>query len=794
MSQQYNLAGKSIVVDSVIQTGKSTTSIEGIRGALETAKAKMQAKEIIGQVEETIDVVTDHLQDTIDTVASDLSDLTEDVNDNIKTAITTVTSDLSSLTTEVHDELEVQITTVSDDLSALTTEVHDELKVQINTVAGNLSTLTTEVTDKLDDTTGTVITGLNTLVDQVGGTTASGLKTLITNTGETLQTNINTVESDLTSSISTTASTLQGNLDSAVTTINGTITQTESDLKDYTDAAETRVNGTITQTEADLKDYTDNASATINQTITTKEGELKTYAEDRRDEAKSYADDLKDALDGDIADVASDLSDLSTDVTNLSGTVSTNDSAVTAVLRRVGARAVIRNTVRQIDVYCYNPRKPYPPFDVTDPDAYTDEYYSSAGYVNCDGQNYPVSITGNYTTFTPANHGGVWVIAIYLANAQDEAYTPLILCPYANGQVMEWRLPNNTALTSALLLNTWIIGSFEVQLTSGAVSGITNLTISQEGKTPAEFLRTAFMRIMGQADGNPEDDFTDWAIAMGCDQIYKRVAALELLVHRLYANNIQVGPGDGTTGSGFRFRAQTYDKTGTALTNPLFDVYYGNSLLFKVDISTGKIFFGTSFWYDPSDSAIHSTNDNILISSAGKLSASDVIINNASTGRADLGCAVFQAESKTQVPYAAQTNQGKRLFDAITDTYGITTTSSGDKKYSIWLDCYISDSSLTDAPRARFIRQVRQYFMPTYGQQTDLYGVEFADVNGNVLSSLTASRYNTSQSDVNPFEYDASIVFLYGGNKLVFKDLPKNTGGLEAGQVWNDNGVLKIYT
>ncbi len=51
------------------------------------------------------------------------------------------------------------------------------------------------------------------------------------------------------------------------------------------------------------------------------------------------------------------------------------------------------------------------------------------------------------------------------------------------------------------------------------------------------------------------------------------------------------------------------------------DVTYDGNKLFKVEPLTGKIYFGENFWYDPSDGAIHTPEDNTLIRANGTLKA-----------------------------------------------------------------------------------------------------------------------------------------------------------------------------
>ena len=48
------------------------------------------------------------------------------------------------------------------------------------------------------------------------------------------------------------------------------------------------------------------------------------------------------------------------------------------------------------------------------------------------------------------------------------------------------------------------------------------------------------------------------------------------------------------------------------------DVTYGANKLFKVEPMTGKIYFGEHFWYDPSDGAIHTPKDRMMLNANGQ--------------------------------------------------------------------------------------------------------------------------------------------------------------------------------
>ena len=98
----------------------------------------------------------------------------------------------------------------------------------------------------------------------------------------------------------------------------------------------------------------------------------------------------------------------------------------------------------------------------------------------------------------------------------------------------------------------------------------------------------------------------------------------------LYVSHLIVGPGTGVAGSGFRFRASSDVDDG----NSVFDMMYGDKVIFKVAPSTGKVFLGqpnsegtapeSGFMYDPSSDTLKSKNDKTVINADGTLHATDL--------------------------------------------------------------------------------------------------------------------------------------------------------------------------
>ena len=255
--------------------------------------------------------------------------------------------------------------------------------------------------------------------------------------------------------------------------------------------------------------------------------------------------------------------------------------------------------------------------------------------------------------------------------------------------------------------------------------------------------------------------------------------AQNAVIANLISRNIQVGDGDGTSGSGFRFRAKAYDADGTKLTEPIFDVFYGDKRVFQIDVTSGDIFFGGGLIY-------HAATDTIEASSAV---FNGIQINNANGGEANFGSAVFSQSNPQTVTLTINSTggQGRTIYDWILTTFGISgPTGATPGWYSEYFSCSCSRNS-----SVAFVRAYRENFN-SMGVNTNLYAARFYNASKQEITALRAYRYETSQSDLNPFSVGDTISTVTGGNIMQFFGLPTQAAGLASGRVWNDNGTLKI--
>lgn len=246
------------------------------------------------------------------------------------------------------------------------------------------------------------------------------------------------------------------------------------------------------------------------------------------------------------------------------------------------------------------------------------------------------------------------------------------------------------------------------------------------------------------------------------------------VIANLVAGNIQVGDGTGEAGSGFRFRAREYDDNGQKLTNPDFDVYYGDSKLFDVD-SDGKIFFGSGFWYDPSDGAIHSANDGIVINSSGYLTV------NSGMYMSDLVCPSFRSLPRN-TPTTTITVQPQSSAKALVAT--LRTAGIGS----------LSPCVASNYPSVAYIH---------YSHSGYTYSYSFSDSN---MNTVVYAYWNTRTGDSYWSQDMSSTTLTIGTSSTVsFKLLNKSgsisigssTSGLETGELYytadgNGTGTLHV--
>lgn len=270
---------------------------------------------------------------------------------------------------------------------------------------------------------------------------------------------------------------------------------------------------------------------------------------------------------------------------------------------------------------------------------------------------------------------------------------------------------------------------------------------------------------------------------------FKNLVAQNGVFANLLARNLQVGEGDGTAGSGFRFRAREYNSSGQKLTSPDFDVYYNDNMLFSVD-SDGKIFFGQGFWYDPTDLSIHSQGDNVVIDSSGSIAAKNATLNGDSYFEGSFDCGVIKTAVSDPQPL---------------DTF--QTTENGYKQtYNIWSLMgsrgYAQEkyypATITGIPSVKYVRRWSTSRTDGFTHYTytyiGLYDENFTQIKVGDVMSVSKPAQKVLYSITDNFQQASdgnyalngyTLVMLGGGNALQL-DIPSAdyAAGLSSGMLF----------
>ena len=334
------------------------------------------------------------------------------------------------------------------------------------------------------------------------------------------------------------------------------------------------------------------------------------------------------------------------------------------------------------------------------------QYPVTGGKIYVDCNDY--STMHNYKTVTNTPSNKMMFYALYPVTDSDGdiIYHPFFAMQVISNSGIKWYDVNDSSFVTEVT-NIFVVGVLDMKNDTTQLWGV--------GYTPSEANTEVFMNYLATIDNVSDALLQSYGSATGIDKIFKKIAILEAFIRTLNVVNINAGV------EPFKFIVQTYDSSGTL--NPIFKVVYNSNEVFKVDPLTGKVYFGIGFWYDPSDSAIHSDNDKILITSEGLLKADGAVLSGASEFNGKFDCSVIKTADYGSVQRAFTTtyntvHQARALSLAIRGT-GL--------KQKTYYDCSISGAS---AIKYIYIEEgMNDPDLPTYWSTN----IKFYDANKNLV-------------------------------------------------------------
>jgi hypothetical protein len=254
--------------------------------------------------------------------------------------------------------------------------------------------------------------------------------------------------------------------------------------------------------------------------------------------------------------------------------------------------------------------------------------------------------------------------------------------------------------------------------------------------------------------------------------------------------------------TGFNFHALTDDGTGV----PRFGTYYNGRPLFVVDPTSGIIYFGEHFWYDPSDGAIHTPNNKTVIRADGTIEAvngrfsGDVIANSGvfkgifDTTALKLEPGDTTAHNFTQ---ASSMYQARNFFNALTsfglkvDTFYKASTSVSSIQMYTQMPT-LDNTSTIDLSDLSYIR-----ITSAIHDKTTIYHLQLFDSAKALIPAMPGWPFNSlmyyNSNNYAMTTTSFTITVYTGGDKLILSsDIPDNPVGLADYQIYHSDGTLCI--
>ena len=305
------------------------------------------------------------------------------------------------------------------------------------------------------------------------------------------------------------------------------------------------------------------------------------------------------------------------------------------------------------------------------------------------------------------------------------------------------------------------------------------------------------------------DDFAelknDYDTAVIGAAVIKKLVAIDAFIKNLKAQNLSAGVGDGTAGSGFRFRAMQ-DQYMAGGNNPVFDVMYNDKVVFKAEPANGKVYFGTNFWYDPADGAIHTPNNKTVIKADGTIEAVDGRFSGDVFAESGYFKGIFDTTALKLEPgdttthnftQASSMYQARNFFNALS-SFGIEVTRfyrASTSISSIQLYIQMPNWSGTRTVNLGDLSYIR--IVNTIYNGATIYQFQLFDSTKTLIPALSefptnSLMYRTSDDYIMTTTSFTITVYIGGDKLIVSPEIPDSPTGLANYQIYHTNGTLQI--
>lgn len=283
--------------------------------------------------------------------------------------------------------------------------------------------------------------------------------------------------------------------------------------------------------------------------------------------------------------------------------------------------------------------------------------------------------------------------------------------------------------------------------------------------------------------------------------VFKALCANSAFIKFLKTRNLTVESSNGN----FKFYVKTTNDYGEDLVNPIVEVWYNGTIIFKINPENGNIFFGTpnsnstapasGFMYDAANQRIMSKDNKVVINSNGEIIAT----NGSFSGNINATSGSFTGTLNS----ASGTFTGSFITPAIESrppkttavSASVTLDSVAKNQYSKLETLSIGTSTVYNATHSADsnVRYIKKYMQEGFNTRREFYLLD-KDLQTKYKCVYEANIQGTSYTTTIPA---GTLSLGASGDVLVFNvdKIPYSSSDLEVGQIYqNSNHQLFIKT
>ncbi|MGN1218242.1 MAG: hypothetical protein ACI4TD_09730, partial [Phocaeicola sp.] len=272
--------------------------------------------------------------------------------------------------------------------------------------------------------------------------------------------------------------------------------------------------------------------------------------------------------------------------------------------------------------------------------------------------------------------------------------------------------------------------------------------------------------------------------------VFKALCANSAFIKFLKTRNLTVESSNGN----FKFYVKTTNDYGEDLVNPIVEVWYNGTVIFKINPENGNIFFGTpnsdytapvsGFMYDATNQRIMSKDNKVVINSNGEIIATNGSFSgniNATSG--SFTGTLSGASGMFKGSFITPSLESRPVGE--TNIKSVTIPSDASSQHAKLMTLGLSD---------------REMYPCSFSGNADIKYVSYSYTNSYKIEYWLFNFYNANGEKINGVEKNTGGGINYysnlssgtlnvgaTGDVLIFKGIPVSNNGLVSGQIYRNS-------